>query len=180
MNVFLQIKGSQRIWIGVSPRKASQGPARLKTDATTRKICISLTSGCSQHHCPGSPGHCKMSPPIQQQNLKTKSYSPKNWALSRGWTISLGERADLTKSSSSQPPNVQVSFLLIKQLKQVSHPASLSDIKQITVEMAEAKPCWGPQHKTILLLKMCIYLEHNNHFIFTLRKQNSDNRISKK
>ena len=43
MNVFLQIKGSQRIWTGVSPRKASQGPARLKTDATTRKICISLS-----------------------------------------------------------------------------------------------------------------------------------------
>ena len=43
MNVFLQIKGRQRIWIGVSPGKASQGPDGLQTDATTRKIYISLS-----------------------------------------------------------------------------------------------------------------------------------------
>ena len=43
MNVFLQIKGRQRICIGVSPGKVSQGPARLQTDATTRKIYISLS-----------------------------------------------------------------------------------------------------------------------------------------
>lgn len=104
------------------------GSDGLQTDATTRKIYI-CCHRLLPAHCSGSQATAKCflqsSSRISKLNLTPlrAELSVEDWT-----TVRLGEWADLTKSSSSESPNVRVSFLLIKQLKQVSHHASLSDI----------------------------------------------------